>query len=231
MRKKLNKEGKGFLFSNFFAPAISLVAFILASGSIDIFGAWLAFGINFVGATIVAILVWKFAPEIANRRASTREGTKSWDKVILLTYFILSLLVTPIIAGLDLGRFKWSHLGVSYCIAGIVLYISFYFLFYWALLVNEHFEGTSRIQKDQSHRVIMNGPYKYIRHPGYIAIMLNNLAYSFVVGSLFSLIPAVIAIITIVIRTSLEDKMLRNELEGYSEYVKKTRYRLLPGLW
>ena len=174
MEEKLNKEGKGFLFSNFFAPALSLVAFILASGRIDIFSAWLVFGINFIGAAIVAILVWKFAPEIANRRASTREGTKNWDKIILLTYFNLSLLVTPIIAGLDLGRFKWSHLGVGFTIGGIILYVIFYILFYWALLVNEYFEGTSRIQRDQSHRVIMTGPCRYVRHPGYIAIIKGD---------------------------------------------------------
>jgi protein-S-isoprenylcysteine O-methyltransferase Ste14 len=231
VKQRLNRDGIRIVLAPFWVTIISIVVFILAAGRMDIFKAWLVFGINFVGSIVVAILLWKFAPGLANQRGSVREGTKTWDRVILIIYFSLTFLVAPIIAGLDVGRFKWSQLGVSYAVGGIALYTAFYFLFHWAMLINEHFEGTSRIQDDRGHKVIMNGPYSFVRHPGYIAMMFTNLAYSFTIGSLYSLIPSVSAIIAIVVRTFLEDRMLQNELEGYSEYAKKTKYRLLPGIW
>lgn len=207
------------------------VTFFIAAGKFDIYRAWFAFSLHFVGAIVGAILMLKFAPGLANQRASAREGTKTWDKTILAIYFSLLLLVIPIVAGLDVGRFRWSHLGIHFAIAGTVLYIAFFLLFYWAMLVNEHFEGTSRIQNDRGHKVIMDGPYRLVRHPGYIAMILACLADSFIIGSLYSLIPATFAIIVTVIRTFFEDTMLKNELKGYSEYAKKIKYRLVPGIW
>lgn len=207
------------------------VAFFLAAGRMDISRAWLAFSIHFSGAIAGAILMWKFAPGLANQRAAAREGTKSWDKAILTSYFLLVLLVIPIIAGLDVGRCRWSQLGASYAAGGIALYTAFFLLFYWAMLVNAHFEGTSRIQADRHHKVVTNGPYSFVRHPGYVAMIFASLADSFIIGSLYALIPSALAIIVTVIRTFLEDTMLQNELKGYSEYAKKVKYRLIPGIW
>lgn len=207
------------------------VTFFMAAGKIDISRAWFAFSLHFVGAIVGAILMLKFAPGLANQRASAREGTKTWDKAILAIYFSLLLVVIPIVAGLDVGRFRWSHLGIYFAIAGVALYMAFFLIFYWAMMVNEHFEGTSRIQNDRGHKVIMDGPYRLVRHPGYIAMILACLADSFIIGSLYSLIPAVFAIIVTVIRTFFEDAMLKNELKGYAEYAKKIKYRLVPGVW
>lgn len=229
--QKLNKKGIRYLLMPFGWAIITLVAFLLAAGQMDNFRVWLAFGINIFGAFVVALLLWRFAPEVANQRASAGEGTKTWDKVILISYFLLTLIITPIIAGIDVGRFKWSQLGTNYEIGGIALYVTFYLLFYWAMLTNEHFEGTSRIQTDREHKVIMHGPYRFVRHPGYSAMVLHAFAFPFIIGSLFSLIPGVVTIILIFVRTFLEDQMLLTELEGYSEYTKKTKYRLLPRIW
>lgn len=168
---------------------------------------------------------------LANQRASIKEGTKTWDKVFLAIYFPVSLLIFPIVAGLDVGRFRWSQLGITYAIGGVVLYIVCFVLGYWAMVVNEHFEATVRIQKDRVHKVITSGPYRFVRHPGYLSMILGGLSASFIIGSLCSLIPCTAAILAIVIRTYLEDWTLQKELEGYSEYVKKTKYRLLPGVW
>jgi protein-S-isoprenylcysteine O-methyltransferase Ste14 len=207
------------------------ISFFLAAGRIDIFKAWLAFGIHFLGAVAGALLMWKFAPGLANQRASVKQGTKTWDKVILAIYFLLVLLLIPITAGLDVGRYRWSQLGINYTMVGMALYFAFFLLFYSAMLTNEHFEGGARIQNDRVHRVIMIGPYGFIRHPGYVAMIFASLADSLIIGSLYALIPSILAVITTVIRTFLEDRMLQNELEGYAGYAKKVKYRLVPGIW
>lgn len=231
MKQQLNKDGIKYLRAPFRWTILMAVSFFIAAGRLDILRAWLAFGIHFIGAIAGAILMWKFAPGLANQRASVRQGTKSWDKVILLSYFLLVLLVIPIIAGLDTGRYQWSQLSINYAIVGIVLYLAFFLLFYWSMLINEHFEGSSRIQNDRAHRVIVKGPYGIVRHPGYVAMIFVSLADSFIIGSLYSLIPSICAVAVTVIRTFLEDRMLQNELEGYFEYAQKIKYRLIPGIW
>ena len=88
-----------------------------------------------------------------------------------------------------------------------------------------------RIQHDRGHEVIQTGPYKYVRHPGYIGGILMAISTALVLGSLWALIPAGIVAILLIIRTYLEDITLQKELPGYAEYAKNVRYRLLPLVW
>jgi protein-S-isoprenylcysteine O-methyltransferase Ste14 len=231
MKEQLTKDGVKALLAPFRWTIVMTVSFFLAAGRLDVFRAWLFFGVYFVGAIVGAVIMWKFAPELANQRASIKEGTKTWDKVFLATYFPVSLLVFPIVAGLDVGRFKWSQLGISYSIGGVILYVICFVLGYWAVVVNEHFETTVRIQEDRGHKVINSGPYRFVRHPGYLSMILGGLSASLVIGSVYSLIPGGVAILAVVVRTYLEDQTLQEQLRGYSEYTKKTRYRLIPGVW
>jgi protein-S-isoprenylcysteine O-methyltransferase Ste14 len=231
MKKQLNKDGVKALIAPFIWVIVMAVSFFLAAGRLDIFRAWLFFGVYFMGAIVGAVIMWKLAPGLANQRAFIKEGTKTWDKGFLAIYFSVSLFIFPIIAGLDVGRFRWSQLGITYAIGGTILYIACFVLGYWAMVVNEYFEATVRIQKDRMHRVITGGPYRFVRHPGYLAMILGGLSASFIIGSLWSLVPCTVAILTIVIRTYLEDRTLQKELDDYLVYVKKTRYRLLPGVW
>jgi protein-S-isoprenylcysteine O-methyltransferase Ste14 len=100
------------------------------------------------------------------------------------------------------------------------------------MLVNPHFEKTVRIQRDRSHKVIDAGPYRIVRHPGYACVIPGFvLCPPLVLGSWWSFVPALAAVIVLVIRTALEDRTLRNELPGYKEYAQRVRYRLLPGVW
>ena len=88
-----------------------------------------------------------------------------------------------------------------------------------------------RIQVDRNHKVASGGPYKFIRHPGYSGFILNTLGVALILGSVWALIPAFVTVILFIIRTKLEDQVLFNELDGYKEFSKKTRYRLIPGIW
>ena len=130
-----------------------------------------------------------------------------------------------------MGRFLWSYLDSPFIIIGVILYILSYALVLWAMVVNKYFEGTVRIQEDRDHMVISTGPYKIMRHPGYVGMIIGAFSPALIVGSLFSLIPVVISIFAIIMRTHFEDKLLREKLEGYADYAKKTKYRLIPGIW
>ena len=101
----------------------------------------------------------------------------------------------------------------------------------WALAVNPFFEPGVRVQRERGQQVISKGPYGTVRHPGYASALMifAGLALSF--ASWWALIPAACASLILIVRTKWEDDLLRTELEGYSEYAKRTRYRLFPGLW
>jgi protein-S-isoprenylcysteine O-methyltransferase Ste14 len=101
----------------------------------------------------------------------------------------------------------------------------------WAMASNRFFSGTVRIQRDRGHTVVDGGPYGLVRHPGYLAWCISAPAIPLMLGSLWALIPALLGLCALVLRTSLEDKTLREELPGYEGYAQRVRYRLLPGVW
>ncbi len=175
----------------------------------------------------------KFDPDLVNQRGLWKEkkDTKGWDKILVRIYVIFGFYVLPVIIGLDVGRFQWSNLGIPFGIVGGVLFILGSVFIHWAMLVNRHFEALVRIQNDRGHRVITTGPYRIVRHPGYVGAMLWGISTPLIIGSVYGLIPGGIAVIVLIIRTSLEDKLLRSELNGYVEYTKRVRYKLVPGLW
>ncbi|MGC9326128.1 MAG: methyltransferase family protein, partial [Candidatus Hinthialibacter sp.] len=88
-----------------------------------------------------------------------------------------------------------------------------------------------RIQTDRGHVVVQDGPYAYIRHPGYASAIFLMISLAFCLGSLYALIPAAGVLAAIIVRTSLEDAVLHNELPGYKEYAEKVRWKLLRGIW
>jgi protein-S-isoprenylcysteine O-methyltransferase Ste14 len=99
------------------------------------------------------------------------------------------------------------------------------------MVENEHFEQFVRIQTDRNHRVVTTGPYRMVRHPGYVAGILGSLAGPLMFGSVWSFIPACMLVILFVWRTSREDKTLQEELDGYMQYTKQTPHRLIPRVW
>jgi protein-S-isoprenylcysteine O-methyltransferase Ste14 len=116
-------------------------------------------------------------------------------------------------------------------VPGLGLVISATGLGTWAMIENEHFEQFVRIQKDRNHRVVTSGPYRIVRHPGYVAGILGSFAGPFMFGSVWSFVPACMLVVLFVWRTSREDKTLREELDGYMQYTKQTPHRLIPSVW
>ena len=230
-KEKLTKAGKNALIAPYRWWIAWTIVFFISAWRLDIPRAWLYVLIVLIGNIINTLVLLKYMRELYNLRGGAQEGTKKWDYFFLLIYFFTSLILVPLVAGFDVGRFQWSYLDFHFMIIGIILYILSFALVLWAMLVNQHFEGTVRIQEDRGHKVVSTGPYKIVRHPGYVGMILGSFSPSFIVGSFFSLIPVVVIIITVIFRTHFEDKLLRAELEGYLDYANKTKYRLIPGIW
>jgi len=104
-------------------------------------------------------------------------------------------------------------------------------LFTWSMLSNKYFSTMVRIQTERGHEVAVSGPYRYIRHPGYVGFILMVLATPISLGTLYALSMSGITAILFIIRTSLEDKTLKNELAGYLDYANKVKYKLIPFIW
>lgn len=101
----------------------------------------------------------------------------------------------------------------------------------WAQAVNPFFEPGVRIQSERGQRPISNGPYRFIRHPGYAGAIAIFAGIALALASWWALIPAGVASALLIVRTGLEDRLLRRELPGYQAYADRTRFRLAPGLW
>jgi protein-S-isoprenylcysteine O-methyltransferase Ste14 len=179
---------------------------------------------------IIIINAFILPADLIEERGKSKENVKKWDKVIM-TLNIFPALGILVVAGLDY-RFGWSPAISEWIkVSALILMLLGHAFFSWSMISNHFFSTAVRLQFDRSHQVATSGPYKYVRHPGYVGFIILNLATPLILGSLWALIPGAILTILFLIRTALEDKTLRNELEGYKEYAQKVPYRLIPGIW
>jgi protein-S-isoprenylcysteine O-methyltransferase Ste14 len=181
--------------------------------------------------TANAVLLIPRNPDLLAERAQRDiKGMKPWDKNLLSVVGLLTL-GKYIIAGLDI-RYGWSaDIAFWSHVTAWLLGAAGYGLSTWSMVENAYFSMVVRYQEDRNHEVCETGPYRYIRHPAYVGTIVFEVMAPLILGSWWSLIPGVIIVVLMVLRTSLEDKTLREELPGYKEYMEKTRFRLLPRIW
>ena len=229
---KLNKSGKIYLIKSFFAPFFMGAMFFWALGHIDFLRGWIFIAMTAVHVWVAAIILAIYNPEVLNERQDMlkKKDTKTWDWFLLFSYGIMQFYIQTIIMGFDIGS-AGPTLGVEYVVPGVVLFLASVALIIWAMTENPFFESTVRIQKDRKQRVIRTGPYAIVRHPGYVAALLWAFAGPLIVGSLIGLVPGAVAAAILVLRTYMEDKTLHKELDGYKEYAKKVKYKIIPGIW
>ena len=205
--------------------------FFWVAGRWDWMRGWTYLAVLTGGAATNDLMLWRKNPELLLRRGKFGEGTKTWDKFILFGFGLTSVLIM-LVGALDAGRYQWSSMPAYYWPVGAVLYGGGQSLLTWSMLVNPFFEKTARIQTDRGHRVIDCGPYRYVRHPGYTGTIIGLVMGSpLLLGSWWAFIPASVSVIGLVIRTILEDKMLREELDGYEHYARRVPYKLIPHVW
>lgn len=230
MQKGLQKSGFEYLLKVGFQVVMGLILFLVASGTLANLRGWIYFIVYSISTTFGVIYLSKNNPEVFNERAKKRDNTEQWDKVLLTVYVVLAFFVIYIIAGLDI-RFGWSHIPIIYIYPAIGIVIISSLLLVWAMKENANFEATSRIQNDRIQLICDSGPYGIVRHPGYLSIVLWAIAIPFVFGSVIMMIPSSIILLVMLARTYLEDKMLKEKLEGYLNYSDKVKYRLIPFIW
>jgi protein-S-isoprenylcysteine O-methyltransferase Ste14 len=202
----------------------------ISAGTLDWAMAWLMMGFYVVMLAVNAILMMRRNPEMVAERAEVKEGTKSWDLVLTSLGALLWLLIL-LVTGLD-KRFGWSpEFSIYIQLLAFIFAVLGYAFASWAMLSNPFFSGTVRIQEERGHTVTSTGPYSYVRHPGYSGWSLANLATPVALGSLVGLVPAVLFLLNLIIRTAMEDQTLQDELDGYKAYTQQVRYRLIPWVW
>ena len=212
--------------------ALGALFFILA-GTIGVWGFWLYVATVLAYQIISLLIIVPRHPEyvdLANVRKTAHTDAKKWDRVVVLavlgaTYAMYAL------AAFDVGRLHLSQLPALWAIAGILAYVVGSALNQWAMLYNPHFEREVRIQTDRNHAVMTSGPYRYVRHPGYLGSVVGFVSFPLIVGSGIALLGSVLCIAGMIVRTYLEDRTLCQELAGYAEYAQTVRYRLLPYVW
>jgi len=200
----------------------------LSAGRLNYWNGWLYF-LLFSYFELFTFLI--IPSELIKERYGIPPETKKWDKII---YFVFTALgnINPLIAALDGGRYHWTGdfpLWVN-VVAFAVIFLG-YSLTVISLRKNRFFSATVRIQKERDQYVIDKGPYALVRHPGYAGIIFSSIVIPIAMNSLWALIPAGLFVVTLVIRTYLEDITLQKELPGYGEYVDRVRYRLFPWIW
>lgn len=212
-----------------FLVLIAAILF-LAAGRLNWTWAWVYLGISLASVLINAPIMLHTSPETIAERGEIRM-TKTWDKVVSGFYALAMYFALPLVAGLDV-RFGWSQdPGVGWHVGGAIVLAVGLELTSWAMIANAYFSTAVRIQSDRGQTVCSSGPYRFVRHPGYLGVILQCMSAPILLGSLWALIPGVAAIVLMIIRTSFEDRMLQAELPGYQDYVQKVRYRLIPGIW
>jgi protein-S-isoprenylcysteine O-methyltransferase Ste14 len=206
------------------------VALFWSAGRMDWGSAWTAIAVWLVWFTAMDIITLRYNPELMAERLSPPKGAKGWDRAIL-SFLRLTQLLRYILAGLDL-RYGWtSGFPLAAQIFAIIVCGLSIALFTWSMASNRFFSQIVRIQTDRSHTVASSGPYRYVRHPAYVGMILFELAISTLLASWWALVAGGLCAALILLRTALEDRTLNKELNGYADYARQVRYRLAPGIW
>jgi protein-S-isoprenylcysteine O-methyltransferase Ste14 len=211
---------------------LSAVLFITA-GTLNWPMAWVYVGVTLVVTAGSRVLMFRINPELIMERAeyAEKQNAKQWDKALVPIVALYGPLLILIVTGLN-RRFGWPPpIALWVQIAAMILLILGGIFSTWAMLVNRFFSAVVRIQTDRGHTVVSDGPYRIVRHPGYVGGVLGDLMIPLALGSAWALIPGALIAGLVVLRTALEDRTLQAELPGYAEYAQRTRYRLLPGVW
>lgn len=205
---------------------------ILISGRWDWWEAWLLMAVFNLSFGVSRWLAARKTPDILQERANygQQENIQPWDKW-LSPLVAFGSVFTFLVAGLD----ALFDLSVGFPLpvemVGLALIVAGYGLASDAFIENAYFSGTVRIQGERGHRVVSGGPYGWVRHPGYLGSLIAGLGMPLLLDSAWAFIPVVVSGVFFILRTSLEDRFLQENLAGYREYAQKVRFRLLPGIW
>ncbi|MHA1314513.1 MAG: methyltransferase family protein [Candidatus Helarchaeota archaeon] len=243
-KQGLTKNGYRYIAREYLMGIIHFILLLVFSLNVLWVNAWVYFIMGISYQTVNLVVLYKLSPQLLNERGKVfHEKTKTYDKVFAFLFLML-IIILPIVVGIDaqvrlpfmpfnflMLQFLSFELCIWLMIIGIIIFLSAVWFGTWAMVENTNFTALVRVQDDKEKQICTTGPYKMVRHPGYLAEIISSIGYVLILGTWWAFIPIAGIIALFIVRTALEDRTLREELPGYKEYAKKTRYRLIPFIW
>ncbi len=194
--------------------------------------AWAFLALMFGFTVALSLWLLRFNPDLLAERLTGigKPDQKGWDKVLLLITAV-AFFGWLVLMALDAVRFRWSKVPVWLQALGTLLLLCSFYVFYLTFRENPFLSPAVRIQTERAQTVVSSGPYRYVRHPMYAGFLLFAFGTALLLGSWWGLLGALLLIGIVARRAVLEERALRDELEGYSVYLTRVRYRLLPYFW
>ncbi len=233
------KEKVGFVLKFIFGILIQIPIIFLPAWTIRWAEGWVWIGLFLIYMIGVTSYLLKNDVELLKKRMTYKLPSQKWDRYIMYGLFITMPLIW-ILPGFDFQfgwspntstTLSWTNIRWWVELIGVVGVALSLLIIFFVMKHNTYLARVVEIQKEGEHKVITTGPYRVVRHPMYSAFIVLILCTPFLMGSYFALIPAVLSAALLITRTVFEDRMLHTELVGYPEYVQKTRFRLIPGIW
>lgn len=205
---------------------------ILISGQWGWWEAWTYAFLNIGGFAASRLLAARRNPDIITERATSlqKKDTLPWDRFLAPLVGIGGGLI-PLVVGIEALLGRAMSFGLFLRLAALFFLTAGYVIASYALVENRFFSGVVRLQTDRGQHVVSSGPYRWVRHPGYAGALLSYFTIPIFMEAVWAHVPVLIITVLLVVRTGLEDRTLQEHLEGYAEYSRRVKYRLVPGLW
>lgn len=207
------------------------ILLLLPAGTLRYWEVWVFLGVWFIPGIFFVLYFCKHDPALLERRMRRREKQK--EQMLIMAAFYLLFLPGFVLPGLD-HRLGWSSRWVAAVplwlkLTSLALVLAGYLTTIWVFVVNRHASATIVVEPDQ--KVISNGPYRWVRHPMYFGVLIMMLSTPLGLGSYVAVPVFALIIPILILRLLNEEKVLRRDLPGYTEYCERTRHRLIPGVW
>lgn len=211
--------------------ALATVLFVSA-GTVDWPQAWAFLALSGVLGVASGLIIARDNPSLLRERmrGPIQKEQKPWDKVLLVAIIVVCTAL-PIAAGIDAKRIEYSHMPLWLEALGALLIAVGLYLFHVVMATNAYASTVVRIQGERGHKVISTGPYAYVRHPMYSGVASYFFGIAFLLGSWWAVGIAAIIVLIFAVRAVWEEETLKEELEGYSDYAERVRFRLVPWIW
>ena len=227
----MEKSGRGALALGAVVKSVAGLALMglllfLPAGGFDYRGAWLLLALLFIPMTILGVAMLILSPNLLKRRLKAKEGRSKQGLVVRLSG--LMFIVGFVIAGLD-HRYGWSEVSLSAVVVASVIFLVAYAMYVEVIRENEWLSRTIEVSEDQ--QVVSTGLYGVMRHPMYLATLFLFLSMPIILGSWWAVIPFLCYIPIIVARILDEERLLVMQLNGYADYCRRVKWRIIPFVW
>ncbi len=203
---------------------------LLAAGRLGWAPAWRLGALLALLVGVNLLVLRRTNRQLIAKRIEFGSTPRRWDRNVMLV-LTAAIVATLVVAGLD-ARPGWSRALPFWAVGlGAALVVAGNFVFLWAMAANRFFTRVVEVEPEKGHTVVDGGPYRLVRHPGYVGWSLLWLGVPLLLGSAWALVPGALCVGGIIVRTALEDRDLAAGLPGYRDYAARVRYRLLPGVW